>query len=90
MARPLPLIAAAPDLSSTEVAHELRCSLKTVRNLAHAGKLIGYRVGRDWRFTREAVDAFKQPPRRVVDPLPVVRVAGRRGGTLPGWHHFDR
>lgn len=78
-----------PDLSTADVAHELSCSLKTVLRLAKTGKLPGYKVGRDWRFRRSAVDAFRRP----IDPSPTTRaeqrVTAQRGSELPGWHDFD-
>ena len=76
------------DLSVGAVAAELNCSPKTVRKFAAQRKLIGYKVGRDWRFTRQALDQFKRPPAPHTPPPPV-RLAARRGGELAGWHDFD-
>lgn len=88
---PVPPITGTPpaDLSARAVARELSCSLQTVRNLAHSGKLPGYKVGRDWRFKRQAVDALKRPIVRTFTPPPAARVPARRGGHLAGWHDFD-
>ncbi len=46
----------APEIMNVrEVAKYLRVSTQTVYNLLKAGKLPAAKVGREWRFTREAV-----------------------------------
>lgn len=45
-------------LTVAQVAHRLGCSPFTVRRLLEAKKLVGYRLGREWRVTLEAVEAF--------------------------------
>jgi excisionase family DNA binding protein len=44
------------DLTSDEVAALLRVNLTTIHRLARSGKIPAYKLGRDWRFTRDAID----------------------------------
>jgi len=78
------------DLTTPEVAALFNCSPKTVCRLAKRGKLPGYRVGRDWRFTPDAVRNFRRPVDPPHNPIPKSRVlASSRGKHLPGWGDFD-
>ena len=47
------------DLTVTETAEELGVVPETIRRLLLAGHLRGYKVGRRWRVTRQALDGFK-------------------------------
>lgn len=42
-----------------ETAAYLRCSTSTLYRLLHKGGLPGWRVGADWRFTREDIDRWR-------------------------------
>lgn len=54
------------DLSVEEVAEIVDRKPATVRSWARGKRLQGYRLnGREWRFTREAVDAFRRDQGRV-------------------------
>ena len=48
-----------PDLTVQDVANELAVNPETVKRMLQSGRLAGYKVGRLWRMTREAVDQFK-------------------------------
>jgi excisionase family DNA binding protein len=48
-----------PDLTVKDVATELAVNPETVKRMLQSGRLPGYKVGRLWRTTREAVDRFK-------------------------------
>lgn len=54
-------------LDTAGAARLLRCSSNLVRELAEAGTLPGRKVGKDWRFSRDAVLASlagdQSPPR---------------------------
>lgn len=94
MAKTLPALLrelTEPDLSAADVALEMSCSLKVVRALANAGKLPGYKVGREWRFKRASLDAFRRPaPTSTPGPVEHTRVAPQRHAReLPGWNYFD-
>ena len=59
-------------LTPQEVAKMLRVSDRSVRYWAAEGRLQGFKVGSDWRFTRQAVDEFikastpaPKPPKKV-------------------------
>ena len=58
--------ARAPDVLTVEqLAEMLQVDEKTVRSLASKGELPGRKVGRHWRFSREAVlDWLASPERR--------------------------
>ena len=43
-----------------ELAKLLKVSEKTVRTLIDAGDIEAFKVGNQWRITREALDRFKQ------------------------------
>ena len=45
-------------LTAREVAEVLNCSQSFVLERARSGELIGCRMGRLWRFSREAVDNY--------------------------------
>ncbi len=49
-----------PELSTFEVAVELNLSPPTVRMLAVSGQLRAWRFGKVYKFSREAVQQFKQ------------------------------
>lgn len=77
------------DLDVGAVAAMLDCSAKTVRRLAKIGKLPGYKVGRDWRFTRAAVSVFRRPLPAETYQRPKNRLPARHNSNLPGWDDFD-
>ena len=54
--RPLDLEAEIMTLG--EVAAYLRCAPSTIYRLLKNGKLVGRKVGRDYRFNRQALDAW--------------------------------
>jgi excisionase family DNA binding protein len=41
-----------------EVAELLQVNRRTIINLLASGKLVGFRVGRNWRITREDLERF--------------------------------
>lgn len=48
-----------------QVAEWLQVTVATIRVLIHTGELQGFRVRRNWRITREALQAYmdkQQPP----------------------------
>lgn len=45
-------------MTITELSAYLKISKSTLYKLAQKGKLPGHKVGRHWRFHREAVDAW--------------------------------
>lgn len=48
------------DLTVEEVAEELALHYETVRRFVQRGRIPGYKAGvRQWRVTREALDAYK-------------------------------
>ncbi len=51
-------------LRVTEVAERLGCSVRTVHRELRRGKLRGYRVGRDWRVSPEALVEYEHPDER--------------------------
>jgi excisionase family DNA binding protein len=48
------------DYSTTALADLLDVHVDTVRRLARAGRLPGYKVGRLWRFAREDVEQMRR------------------------------
>lgn len=55
------LMAALPEqeyMTLQEVAKLLRVNVATVRSLIRDKRLIGFKVGRRWRVSREALQAF--------------------------------
>lgn len=48
------------DLTVKDVATELAVNPETVKRMLQSGRIPGYKVGRLWRMTREAVDRYKQ------------------------------
>ena len=53
-------------MTITELSTYLKISKSTLYKLAQDGKLPGQKVGRHWRFHREAIDAWlkRRPDRR--------------------------
>ncbi len=47
-----------PELSTTEAAQLLNVSVPTVRELCERGVLPGWRVGRNYKFSRQAISEF--------------------------------
>jgi len=47
-----------PELSTFEAARLIGVSVPTVRELCERGELAGWRVGRNYRFSKQAVDEF--------------------------------
>jgi excisionase family DNA binding protein len=52
------VILGKPELSSFEVARLLNVSIPTVRNLAERGELSGWKIGKCYKFSRQAVEEF--------------------------------
>ncbi|MDP8927935.1 MAG: helix-turn-helix domain-containing protein [Actinomycetota bacterium] len=48
-------LAAKDVLTAEEAAEYLAVSVKTIRQLARAGRLPGRHVGKEWRFSRKAL-----------------------------------
>jgi len=47
-------------LTTTEVAQYLKINKNTVYHLARSGKVPAIKVGKQWRFNREQLDAWMQ------------------------------
>lgn len=47
-------------LTAQEVAEYLRIHPYTVKRLARAGKLPGFKVGGQWRFRKDEIDAWSK------------------------------
>ncbi len=47
-----------PDLGTFETARMLGISVPTVRALAERGELAGWKIGRNYKFSKTAVDEF--------------------------------
>jgi excisionase family DNA binding protein len=45
-----------PPLSLSETAHALATTEQVVRRALRTGELKGFKVGREWRITREAIE----------------------------------
>lgn len=45
-----------------ELALLWQCCIETVYDLLRQGKLVGFKLGRDWRITESAVLAYEQDP----------------------------
>jgi len=45
-------------LDAQEVADMLRVHPRTIMRLAHQGHIPGFKVGGQWRFRREAIEAY--------------------------------
>lgn len=51
-------------LDTKQVQQRLRVSERTVFNLIKRGKLTGFKVGREWRFTESDIDAYIERQRQ--------------------------
>jgi len=49
-------------LTLNEVAHYLKLSRITVHRLANQGVIPGVKVGKQWRFSREAITSLVRKP----------------------------
>jgi excisionase family DNA binding protein len=49
-------------LPTEEAKHEVGCSAQTLRKLAKAGKIPYSRLGKDFRFSRADLKAFRESP----------------------------
>ncbi|MDQ3256970.1 MAG: helix-turn-helix domain-containing protein [Acidobacteriota bacterium] len=47
-----------PEIGTFEAARLIGVSVPTVRELCERGELAGWRVGRNYKFTRQAVNDF--------------------------------
>ena len=56
-----------------EVAAFLRLSKDTIYRMTHAGKIPASKVGNQWRFRRDDVDAWLEKNKNVVSDLPARR-----------------
>ena len=66
-------------LSISEVAKYLGLPVSTVYRLVKRGAIPGFKVGGQWRFTRENLEAW------IVDQMTIERLkAENRQGRLPG------
>lgn len=54
---------AEPTITAAELADELRCSVDKVYQLANAGELPGFRLGREWRFYPSVVREHLTKPK---------------------------
>lgn len=80
-----------PDLTTADAAKVLNCSTKLIVRLAVAGELRAYRLGRRWRFTPGAIDAYRHAHAHTPAPSPPRRrVPAKSASRLPGWDHYDR
>lgn len=52
-------------LQVKDVAAELEVSEKTVRKLINEGVIVAYKLGREWRVTREDLDKFLESSKNV-------------------------
>ena len=69
-------------LTTEEVLEYLQVNLRTVYRLIKAGKIPAVRVGRQWRFRMQDIDAWLESQRpRNMRPLPS---AGKAGGPSTG------
>jgi len=50
-------------LTVKEAADYLRCSTSTIYRLSERGVLPSFRVGAEWRFRRDELDAWTRPKR---------------------------
>jgi len=55
-------------MTITELGKYLKISRSTLYKLAQEGKLPGQKVGRHWRFHKEAVDAWLKNEKSAVAP----------------------
>ena len=68
-----PFMAALPEgevFTAEQVAAWLQIHVLTVRKWLREGKLQGFRAGRHWRVTREALEAFTRVPGQAEEPSP--------------------
>ena len=67
-------------LSPSEVAAMCKVTTRTVNRWASEGLVDAVKVGKGWRFTRDAVEALKvcPSPRRIERPKPARRSSRRR------------
>ena len=47
-----------PELSTVEAARLIGVSVPTVRAFSSRGELAGWKIGRNYKFTRQAVEEF--------------------------------
>ena len=64
-----------------EVAAYLRLSKDTVYRMAQAGKIPASKVGNQWRFRREEVDAWLEKHKNLRGDGSGVDSTAKRGGT---------
>jgi excisionase family DNA binding protein len=51
----------SPVLTMKEVAKYLRVAVPTITRMIKRGELTcGYKIGSDWRFNRESIDAWRK------------------------------
>ena len=60
--------------NTLEVARILELHPSRITALARAGKLRGERIGRDWTFTKQAIEEFKKMERPAHRPRATVTV----------------
>ena len=74
-------------LTTADVASRWSCSAGYVRKLARSGRLVGMRLGSDWRFSLDAVEAYEQrhtsEPAVTVTPACHTHTIGAGGVALP-------
>ncbi|MCD6415701.1 MAG: response regulator [Planctomycetes bacterium] len=73
-------------LTTREAAHLLSAHVETIRRLARRGKIPSFKIGKDWRFSREALLRWtethhlrhREPHVLVVDDEEIIRNVIRR------------
>jgi len=53
-----PSIPGKPEIGTFEAARMIGVSVPTVREMCERGLLAGWRVGRNYRFSKQAIDEF--------------------------------
>jgi len=56
-------------LTAQEVADYLRTTLRTVRELIKTGKLKGIKVGKEYRISKRALDAYLDAVENAHEPI---------------------
>jgi excisionase family DNA binding protein len=68
-----------PMMTVGELAAYWRCHQTTIYRLLRQGKLPAFRIGSDWRFNRETIDAFTTEAAKVrLGASLHVQINGRR------------
>lgn len=65
-----------PMLTVYDVAHRLNCHESLVRRLLNTGKLVGSRIGKEWRIKPDDLEAFLSRTRTTA-PAQVIPISER-------------